>query len=109
VLSRRAFFARATAAAVGALTLDPERLLWVPGQKMFFDLGVNLQDHTAWIQGLIDANGTVVLPAGTFRITAPLRIPHDRFVIGSPGPERTTLVWAGPPDGHMIEYPSWNH
>jgi hypothetical protein len=34
----RRHFLRATAAAVGALTLDPERLLWVPGQRTYFDI-----------------------------------------------------------------------
>lgn len=38
MLNRRDFFRRATAAAVGALTLDPERLLWVPGQRAYFDI-----------------------------------------------------------------------
>lgn len=37
-ISRRAFFARASAAAIGAMTLDPERLLWVPGQRAYFDI-----------------------------------------------------------------------
>ena len=34
-MTRRSFLGRA-AAMTAAMTLDPERLLWVPGQKTFF-------------------------------------------------------------------------
>lgn len=40
--SRRGFLKKLAAAAAGALALevpDPERLLWVPGQKTIIDLG----------------------------------------------------------------------
>ena len=37
-MNRRQFLA-ATAAAVGAFALDPERLLYVPGRKTYFDTG----------------------------------------------------------------------
>lgn len=35
-ISRRAFLATLAAATAGALVLDPERLLWVPGEKTIF-------------------------------------------------------------------------
>lgn len=38
IISRRAFLTTATVAAVGAFVLDPERLLWVPGQRTYFDV-----------------------------------------------------------------------
>lgn len=40
-MNRRSFL-RALLAATPALVLDPEKLLWVPGQKKIFDLGANL-------------------------------------------------------------------
>lgn len=42
-MNRRTFLTRATAAAVGALVLDPERLLWTPGARTFFDIRTPLQ------------------------------------------------------------------
>jgi hypothetical protein len=41
-MNRRSFLARLTgglAAAVATATLDPDQLLWVPGQRQYFDLG----------------------------------------------------------------------
>lgn len=41
-MNRRSFLARLStglAAAVAGATIDPERLLWIPGQKAVFDLG----------------------------------------------------------------------
>lgn len=40
-LNRRAFLQRAALAAA-ALTVDPEQLLWTPGQRSYFDLGEKL-------------------------------------------------------------------
>lgn len=46
-MNRRQFLA-ATASAVGALALDPERLLWVPGKTSYFDIRPNCVVPAQW-------------------------------------------------------------
>ena len=38
MIGRRSFLTSAATAAIGVMVLDPEKLLWVPGQRSYFDI-----------------------------------------------------------------------
>lgn len=50
-MKRRAFLAALAAAATGAV-FDPEKLLWVPGRKSYFDLGAVPKAERDYLTGL---------------------------------------------------------
>lgn len=59
-------------------------------------------DHTAMLQGRLDSEGIVILPAGKYYISEPLRINRDRGIIGAGMGE--TVIIAKDPDMSMLVY-----
>ena len=102
-MNRRHFVTALTAATAG-FTLDPERLLWVPGKKTYFDsvrwpmqvsyrLGmysVTLRDA----QEMVIATETFV---PTHVIAMPVVLGHDRFTC-------VEKARVARPDGGVTEY-----
>jgi hypothetical protein len=93
MMNRRAFLTRATAAAIGVFALDLDRLLWVPGQRTFFDVHVpirigdvvwfNTPNHSVWhgLQGgRLQTYGSNVSRWDLHKLTKP--VPSDVVGIG---------------------------
>jgi hypothetical protein len=53
------------------------------------------EDHTSYIQGLIDTQGVALLPAGTYYISAPLKISSKQGLIGA-GAGKTVIIAKSP-------------
>ncbi|KLU05533.1 pre-neck appendage protein [Rhodopirellula islandica] len=84
------FLASITAFSVGTFALLPFALAAEPA-------GDGVADDTAAIQRWIDAERDVQLPAGTYRITRPLRIDlKSTGAIGFRGEGRSRIVMTGP-------------
>lgn len=71
-MDRRTFLT-ALAVAAPALAFDPERALWVPGQRTYVDLARSARDpeiHLSGIGGHFDAAGAETLDHYSVRVSA---------------------------------------
>lgn len=98
-MNRRHFIA-ATAAAIGAFTLDPERALYVPGQKSYFDMHGKRYEkllepgwHTGKItQVVIGGDGKILFTANIDGIRVDGNLLPSEYMVYRPGDKMNFLV-----------------
>lgn len=97
-MTRRSFLTAATAALAGAV-LDPERLLWVPGRRTYFDFGA-LPPVDLWpnVIGVNGAKADLMQMAADLVNGAALAIPVWSWRGGEPGGDKSRLF--DPPERH---------
>ena len=111
MMTRRGFL-QLSSAAIAAFTLDPERLLWVPGQKRIFDLYT--VPELQWSGWLKEETSQAWFGYWSWRdaksdVMNPILVPHYQVVQGQPGP--ATVLERAKRQAHqdtlaMIHHPS---
>ncbi len=93
VVSRGTMATASTADATRALAWEAPEFAAIPNPAGVDWRSKRLQgaDSTAQLQGMIDAQGIALLPAGVFYISAPLRLKSGQGIVGA-GTGRTVIV-----------------